>query len=171
MSKIFSIEGNFTQNGKWSQPDPSFKGKIIVEDDGSFSGYCDELYGSISSDKTRYLFGYLAQDEHGKVTGITFFKLSNDRNQAPLIYLVADLKTDRVALWGSLSLSFGTLVSSMWHGEATINVKEESDSDEVRGSITKRLDKFDANINRNGLYREEAAEQCHKIIKGLQELK
>lgn len=171
MSKIFSIEGNFTQKGEWSQPDPSFKGKIIVEDDGSFSGYCDELYGSISSDKTRYLFGHLAQDEHGEVTGIAFFKLSNDRKQAPLIYLVANLKTDRVALWGSLSLSFGTLVSCMWHGKATINTEKESDSDEVRDSITKRLNKFDANINRNRLYREEAAEQCRKIIKGLQELK
>lgn len=170
MSKIFSIEGNFTQKGEWSQPDPSFKGKIIVEDDGSFSGYCNELYGSISSDKTRYLFGHLAQDEHGEVTGIAFFKLSNDHIQAPLIYLVADLKTDRIALWGSLSLSFGTLVTCAWHGEAAIIVKEESDSDEVRDSITKRLNKFDANINRNRLYREEAAEQCRKIIKGLQEL-
>ena len=122
MSKIFSIEGNFTQEGEWSQPDPSFKGKIIVEDDGSFSGYCNELYGSISSDKTRYLFGHLAQDEHGEVTGIAFFKLSNDHIQAPLIYLVADLKTDRIALWGSLSLSFGTLVTCAWHGEAAINV-------------------------------------------------
>jgi hypothetical protein len=170
MSKIFSIEGNFTQNGEWSQPDPSFKGKIIVEDDGSFSGYCDELYGSISSDKTRYLFGHLAQDQHGKVTGIAFFKLSNDRNQVPLTYLVADLKTDRVAYWGSLSLSFATLVTCAWHGQATINVKEESDSDEVRNSVAEHLDKFDANINRNRLYREEAAERCRKTIKGLQGL-
>ena len=170
MSKIFSIEGNFTQKGKWSQPDPSFKGKIIVEDDGSFSGYCDELYGSISSHKTRYLFGHLAWDEHGKVTGIAFFKLSNDRNQVPLIYLVANLKTDRVALWGSLSLSFGTLVSCAWHGEATINTEEEPDSDEVRDSVAKRLNEFDADVNRNGPYREEAAEQCRKIIKSLQEL-
>ncbi|MCR4753049.1 MAG: hypothetical protein K5837_01350 [Candidatus Saccharibacteria bacterium] len=132
------------ENGH-SQTLPS-KGKIIVEDDGLFSGYCDELYGSISSDKTRYLFGHLAQDEHGKVTGIAFFKLSNDRNQAPLIYLVAGLKTSRVALWGSLSLSFGTLVSYMWHGEATINTEEDSDSDEVRASITKRLNEFERKV-------------------------
>ena len=62
------------------------------------------------------------------------------------------------------------LVTCAWHGEAAINVKEESDSDEVRNSVVERLDKFDANINRNRLYREEAAEQCRKIIKGLQEL-
>lgn len=109
MSRIFTIEGNFKQGGKWSQPDPSFKGEIAVEDDGDdlFSGYCDELYDSVSEDKTRYLFGFLVQNEEGEVEGAAFFKLSNDRKQAPLVYLVPSPKSGRQMQWGAMLSLFG----------------------------------------------------------------
>ena len=50
MSRIFSISGNFIQNGAWSTPDPSFSGKIVVDDNDKFYGYCDELYGKTMSE-------------------------------------------------------------------------------------------------------------------------
>ena len=31
MSRIFRISGNFKQFGEWSEPDPSFSGKIVVK--------------------------------------------------------------------------------------------------------------------------------------------
>ncbi len=141
MSRIFTIEGNFKQGGKWSQPDPSFKGEIAVEDDGDglFSGYCDELYDSVSEDKTRYLFGFLVQNEEGEVEGAAFFKLSNDRKQAQLVYLVPSPKSGRQMQWGAMLPLFGGEWVLNMQGEATVSIKEKSYSEEAKNTIDERL--------------------------------
>ena len=91
MSKIFKISGNFVQNGKWVQPDPSFAGEIVVDDDNTFHGYCNELYDTDTPvlNKTRYLAGVIATNSKTGKEGIAFFKLSNYIEQAPLLYIIS----------------------------------------------------------------------------------
>ena len=67
MSRIFTIEGNFKQGGKWSQPDPSFKGEIAVEDDGvaSVGAACETRYDVIlwSEYINNLSFTFVAEDD------------------------------------------------------------------------------------------------------------
>ena len=91
MSKLFKISGNFMQYGEWAQPDPSFTGEIVVDDDNTFHGYCNELYDTDTPvlNKTRYLAGVIATNSKTGKEGIAFFKLSNYIEQAPLLYIIS----------------------------------------------------------------------------------
>ncbi len=88
MSKIFKISGNFVQNGEWAQPDPSFTGEIVADDDNTFHGYCNELYDGDTPDlnKTRYLAGTITTNSKTGKECIVFLKLSNFIEQAPIVY-------------------------------------------------------------------------------------
>lgn len=101
MSTIFKISGNFLENGEWAQPDPSFTGEIVVDDDNTFHGYCNELYDGDTPDlnKTRYLAGVIATNSKTGKEGITFFKLSNYIEQAPLLYIISGEE----GVWGVIS--------------------------------------------------------------------
>ncbi|MBR3233327.1 hypothetical protein IKG12_00480 [Candidatus Saccharibacteria bacterium] len=101
MSKIFKISGNFVQNGKWAQPDPSFAGEIAVDDDNTFHGYCNELYNGDAPDidKTRYLAGKIATNSKTGKECIAFLKLSNFIEQAPLAYSASGEE----GVWGAFA--------------------------------------------------------------------
>ncbi len=101
MSKIFKISGNFVQNGKWAQPDPSFTGEIVVDDDNTFHGYCNELYDGDTPDlnKTRYLAGTIATNSKTGKECIAFLKLSNFIEQAPLVYSASGEE----GVWGAFA--------------------------------------------------------------------
>ncbi|MBQ3352651.1 hypothetical protein IJG91_03305 [Candidatus Saccharibacteria bacterium] len=131
MSRIFSISGNFIQNGAWSTPDPSFSGKIVVDDNDKFYGYCDELYEKtmLELNRTRYLIGVFAQNDSCTNKGISFYKLSNEGWQSPLMYVIPDLSDpeQKDATWGAFTEIFPwTGIYEMCvMGCAKINLAEE----------------------------------------------
>ena len=148
MSRIFSISGNFMQNGKWSKPDPSFKGKIVVADDGGFRGYCDELYECDMSDinKTRYIVGVLATNHGRNADSIMFYKLSNDPVQAPLLYCVLDLSDHNSGSWSAPQ--HGLFARQ---GVANITLEKEDYSEEEEDRIRAKFTELDKDLNGNGM--------------------
>jgi hypothetical protein len=135
------LTGNFEQFGKWSDPDPGFKGHIIVENDGSFIGYLIELYGPVvgmeslhnDSNRIRLITGYIADNNKNSEKGIAFLKLSEDENQSPLMYVVPDI--DQEGEWAALRMDSGCFERQ---GRAKISLEEVIESDE----ITEKVDYF-----------------------------
>ncbi len=123
MSKLYEITGRFYQDGKWSEPDPSFKGKIIVDDNKEFIGYCDELYDSDQPEvsKKRYLVGAFAPNARNGNEGIAFYKFSNYKMQTPLMYVVPDMKDPKNGAWSTLSLMLGMFLPV---GQAEVVINE-----------------------------------------------
>ncbi len=149
MSRIFSISGNFMQNGRWSEPNPSFKGKIVVADDGGFRGYCDELYECDMSDinKTRFIVGVLATNRRRNAEGIMFYKLSNDPVQAPLLYIMQDLSDSNSGSWSAP----GHIGLFVRQGEANITLEKEDYSEEEEDRIHAKFTELDKDLNGNGM--------------------
>ena len=160
MSRIFNISGNFMQFGKWSEPDPSFSGKIVVNEEDEFYGFCEELYSSNMSDdnRIRYIAGAFAENGRNGQRGIAFFKMSNDSKQAPLMYVTPDLMVPESGLWAALSI-FGYFQEQ---GRSRIVVEEETFSKEVEKSIKTKYDTLDKGINGNNELLEQI--QCCKTI-------
>ena len=158
MSKIFKISGNFRQYGEWSTPDPSFVGEIVVDDANTFCGYCDELYDSKMSalNKTRFLAGAIAPNGRNGKNGIAFYKMSNDGEQAPLMYVVPNLEDPSNGSWAALT-PFGFFQPV---GQARVEIEEKAASafgeDEKR--IKAKFDELDKNINGNDQLLEQM--QC-----------
>ncbi len=160
MSRIFNISGNFMQFGKWSEPDPSFSGQIVVNEKDEFYGFCDELYSSNMSDvnRIRYIAGAFAENGHNGQRGIAFFKMSNDSERAPLMYVTPDLMAPESGSWAALTISGYFQVQ----GRSRITVEEETFSEEVEKSIKAKYDALDKGINGNGELLEQI--QCCKDI-------
>ncbi len=160
MGRIFSISGNFTQFGRWSEPDPSFSGKIVVNDEDEFYGFCDELYKSTMSDinRTRYLAGAFAENSRNGQRGIAFYKMSNDPVQAPLMYVIPDLENPESGSWAALSV-FGHFEEQ---GKARVIIAEEAFSEEKENDIKTKYEALDKRINGN----DELLEQinCCKAL-------
>ena len=160
MSRIFNISGNFMQFGKWSEPDPSFSGKIVVNEEGEFYGFCEELYSSNMSDnnRIRYIAGAFAENGRNGRQGIAFYKMSNDSKQAPLMYVTPDLMVPESGLWAALSI-FGYFQEQ---GRSRITVEEETFSEDVENSIKAEYGNLDRGINGNDELLEQI--QCCKDI-------
>lgn len=109
MNKLYEITGRFYQDGKWSEPDPSFKGRIIVDENKEFIGYCDELYDSDQPEENRkrFLIGVFANNARNNNEGIAFYKLSNYKRQLPLMYVLPDLSDKKNGSWAVLNLMLG----------------------------------------------------------------
>ena len=136
MSRIFSISGRLI----WIKNSPGlpFHGKIVVDDDGVFYGFCDKpLNGYI------YLIGTLTEEGFGK--GSKFYMLSNNPKQAPIIYIMLGPPDSEDGMWGIVFYFYAHI-----QGEAKITVKEEVFSKEVEDSIKTKYDTLDRNANGNG---------------------
>ena len=160
MSRIFNISGNFMQFGKWSEPDPSFSGKIVVNEESEFYGFCEELYSSNMSDvnRIRYIAGAFAENGRNGYRGIAFYKMSNDPKQAPLMHVTPDLMVPESGSWAALA--FGCFLKQ---GKSRITVEEETFSKEVENNIKTQYDALNISINGN----DELLEQircCKDII-------
>lgn len=109
MNKLYEITGRFYQDGKWSEPDPSFKGRIIVNENKELIGYCDELYDSDQPEENRkrFLVGVFANNARNNNEGIAFYKLSNYKRQLPLMYVLPDLSDKKNGSWAVLNLMLG----------------------------------------------------------------
>lgn len=144
MSKIFKISGNFMENGGWAQPDPSFVGEIVADDDNTFHGYCNELYDGDTPDlnKTRYLAGTIATNSKTGKECIAFFKLSNYIEQAPLLYIISGEE----GVWGAIF---------PWRGradcfvvdEARVKIEEVTYDLEDEQRIENKFNELDMSIN------------------------
>ncbi len=157
MSKIFKISGNFIQYGKWSEPDPSFAGEIVVDDTNIFCGYCDELYevDVPVNYKTRFIAGAFAPNGRNGKIGIAFYKMSNNYDifVDPLMYVIPDLDDVGSGSWATGS--FGRFVQQ---GKAKVIVEEVTYSEDEANRIKSQFEKIDRSINLNDQLLEQM--QC-----------
>ena len=160
MSRIFRISGNFMQFGRWSEPDPSFSGKIVVNEENEFCGFCEELHHSnvLDVDRIRYIAGAFAENGRNGRRGVALYKMSNDPEQSPLMYVVPDLVIPDSGSWAALSI-FGFFQEK---GRAKIIVEEEVFSKEEENSIKAKYDALNQGINGN--YELIGQIQCCKDI-------
>lgn len=161
MSRIFIISGNFMQHGRWSEPDPSFVGKIVVDETDNFFGICEELYDCqrLGISRTRYLVGAFAPNGRNGRRGIAFYKMSNDPEQVALMYVVPDLTDPSCGSWAALSM-FGVFQAQ---GKARIMVEEEAFSEQEERRIATKYEALNRNLNSN----EELIDQidcCKNIL-------
>ena len=164
MSKIFRISGNFKQSGKWSKPDPSFSGKIVVDEDGIFYGFCDELYSeNIMSDlnRVRYLSGALGPNGFNGNQGIAFYKMSNYFPQNPLMYIVPDLICMDSGGWYALERGLNLFALK---GMAKVSIEEEIYSEEEEASIRAKFELLDKGINCHYVLIEMARDYCKEVL-------
>ena len=162
MSKIFKISGNFTQKGEWIKPDPSFTGKIVVDDANAFYGYCNEIYDSHMPkvNKTRFLVGAFAPNGKDGKLGIAFYKISNDLDQAPLMYVVPDLDDTENGSWAVL-YPFIIFAHFTQQGKAKITVEEVIYSKDKANRIKSRFEKLDRSIPyADQLLSQEQQQRC-----------
>ena len=161
MSRIFSISGNFMQYGEWAEPNPSFSGKIVVDENDEFYGFCEELYANTMSDinRIRYLAGAFANNGRDGKRGIAFYKMSNEPRQAPLMYVIPNLEAPKTGSWAALSAFTGLFD---FQGKADITVEEEAFSAEEEANIKAKYDALDKRINGHDELLEQI--QCCKDI-------
>lgn len=162
MSRIFSISGNFMQRGEWVEPNPSFSGKIVVDKNDEFYGFCEELCASTMSDidRIRYLAGAFANNGRDGERGIAFYKMSNEPMQAPLMYVMPNLKVPKTGFWAKLHLLMGYFISQ---SDADITVKEEAFSAEEEANIKAKYDALDKNINAHSILLKQI-QHCKNCI-------
>lgn len=168
--KIFELSGNFQQYGNWAQPDPSFKGEILVDDNGQFTGYCYELYASDSPkiNNTRYLVGYYGDNPNSE-KGIAFFKLSNLEIQSPLLYVQEDLN-EKEGRWSALrncivtdGICFGIGYDFSVQGLATLAIRELAYSDDAAEKIKEKYEELDKENSLNSLMLDNTV-CCEELV-------
>lgn len=150
MGKIFKITGNYMQYGMWAIPDPSFAGEIVVDDDNTFKGYCDELYESEQPDenKLRFLFGKFGKSKENSTDGLVFLKLSNFERQSPLLYVVHDFEDQSNNHWAALRIHFDSAEFEP-QGAATIKIEEVEYSAEREKAILDKYNQIECEDNLN----------------------
>ncbi len=146
MSKIYRITGNFMQNKRWAEPNPAFVGWICEEDEaeGEFFGFCEELYYNESmptESRIRYLTGAFAPNGRNGNMGIAFYKLSNDPNLDPLMYVIPDLTNPNCGEWAAPSIFDGFFHRQ---GRAMISVIEDF-SGKTEEFVQKKYEDLDLN--------------------------
>lgn len=154
MGRIFKLKGNFTQSMKWAnEKSPAFVGEIVIEDDGTFHGYCDELYESdaVGEDRTRYLAGMSMGD------GIAFYKLSNLEPQLPLFFLVPKVE-ETIGYWATFSVH-----GCFKQGAAVVVLEEQPYSKESEDVIKGIFSDVDRTVNRNYEYLDEV-QRCQDVL-------
>lgn len=118
--KVFSIEGKFQQNGRYSELPADFKGFFVLEESGQIKGYMEEQYSS-RYDSTRYIHGQY--DE--ATNNLVYLKMSTERELAPLLYCFPNLERD--GCWTVFSPMFGGFFAfGMAEGYAKATIKEDT---------------------------------------------
>ncbi len=143
MGKIFKVTGNYKQNGKWATPDPSFVGKIVVDNLGRFCGYCDELYESEQPEenKLRFIYGQFGKSLKNGKDAFVFYKLSNYEEQKPLLYEVIDKEDPSSWKWSALNMHWFSSTFSPQDG-AKVDLEELEYSEEEAAAIRGRYGKI-----------------------------
>ena len=157
--RIFEIEGNFEQHGRWSEPDPGFEGIFFVNDDGYLYGYMDEQYPTPYNAR-RFIAGYYSENQ--EIGGICFYKLSNTDGLAPLTYTFPIWA--EFGEWAALSLFSGMMSRQ---GKAKCVVKEIECSPELVDKIQSEFDKVDTSVNFNGEILDQIA-CCKDLLENIE---
>lgn len=166
MSRIFNISGNFKQYeyGRWAEPNSSFSGKIIANDNDEFYGCCEGLYDSINiafnANLTQYLAGAFVQNDRNGQQGIVFYKMFNDPRLDPVMYAVPNLTDPEGNLWKLVCLPVYCFLK---RGKVIITIEEEAFSKEAEDSIKTKYDTLDKNIGWNGVLPKQI-HRCKDII-------
>ena len=162
MSRIFKISGNFKQFGEWAEPDPAFSGKIVVDENtDEFYGYCYELYvGHLpESSGLRFLVGAFAPNARNGNRGIAFYKLSNDLNIDPYMYVTPDLTNPESGEWSALG-TFGIYFERV--DKSRVMIEEMAYSEEEEKRIKSTYEKIDRNREANKVMLDQV--HCCKDI-------
>ncbi|MDD3035390.1 MAG: hypothetical protein PHO93_00535, partial [Candidatus Saccharimonadaceae bacterium] len=152
LPKTKRIFGNFEQFGEWSNPDPSFDGHIIVDDDGKFIGYQNELYGAVAGmedlcndlNNIRFVTGYIVNNGKDGAEGVCYLKLSQDSKQSPLLYVIPDITKD--GQWAA-----GSVDDFLYRGHARVSLEEVAESDVITtkvDNLRKLIQDNDGSMNR-----------------------
>lgn len=117
--KVFSIEGKFQQNGRYSELPADFKGFFVLED-GQIKGYMEEQYSS-HYDSERYIHG--KYDE--ATNNLVYLQMSTERELSPLLYCFPNLERD--GCWTAFSPMFGGFfIFGQAEGDAKATIKEDT---------------------------------------------
>lgn len=166
LSKIFKISGNYTQDGKWAEPDPAFAGEIVVDETGKFCGWCEELCGRYADTdatqkmpaKIRYLVGAVAKESEGY--SLSFFKMTNEAQLMPLFYEIHGVSTTN-GYWAARDLCCGFAAQ----GNARALLEELPYSEKDADRIKKRFREVDEDVNGNSaLIREVGLWQQKNLV-------
>ncbi len=114
--KIFSIEGKFQQNGRYSELPADFKGYFVLEESGQIKGYIEEQYSSCY-DAERYIHGKYDESNHNLV----YLQMSTEHKLSPLLYCFPNLEND--GCWTSFSPIFRGFYIE---GYAKATIKEDT---------------------------------------------
>ncbi|MBR0133755.1 hypothetical protein IJM16_00610 [Candidatus Saccharibacteria bacterium] len=162
MSRIFKISGNFKQFGEWMEPDPAFSGEIVVDEKtNEFYGYCHELYaeGVLKSYRLRFIVGAFAPNARNGNQGIAFYKLSNDLNIDPYMYVTPDLTNPESGEWSALGI-FGIYFERV--DKSRVMIEEMAYSKEEEKRIKSTYEKIDRNRKANKVMLDQV--HCCKDI-------
>lgn len=118
--RVFSIEGKFQQNGRYSQLPADFKGYFVLEESGQIKGYMEEQYSS-RYDAERYIYG--KYDE--ATNNLVYLKMSTERKLSPLLYCFPNLEKD--GYWTAFSPMFGGFFAfDRAEGYAKVTIREDT---------------------------------------------
>ena len=118
--KVFSIDGKFQQNGKYSELPADFKGFFVLEESGQIKGFMQEQYSSRYSPE-RYIHGKYNESTNNLV----YLKLSTERELCPLLYCFPSLERD--GCWTAFSPIFGGFFPfGESEGYAKVIIKEDT---------------------------------------------
>ena len=134
--RVFSIEGKFQQNGRYSELPADFKGFFVLDDSGQIQGYMEEQYSS-PYDRERYIYGQYDETTNNLV----YLKMSTEREPSPLLYCFPNLERD--GCWTAFSPMFGgffTFGQAEGYAKATIKEDTSMSSDEVLAKYNKIVD-------------------------------
>ena len=151
MSKVFDVSGNFKKGGKWICPEVAFTGEIVLDDDSSLCGYCNDYTGKIW-----YLVGaHTDKDEIGNT--IEFYMLSNDHHQTPFLCIFPDIADGKGTWWECVNNCKGERFFRS-ENEAKLNINHERQSYQEEQRVRSRFNEVELSVLMN-----------HKIVTTLLE--
>ena len=168
MGKIFRISGNFKDHGEWRDPDPSFEGEILVDDDDNFTGYCNELYSvrpELEPDlkgkyEFRFLAGSFANNGKNGEKGICFYKMSNSSEIESIVCLVPDLHDPENGTYYFV----GPFTIFLPEDGIRVKLEEVAFSNEEAGRIIDNFVNLDTKIYMNDALLKKQFSRCRKAL-------
>jgi hypothetical protein len=131
--RVFSIEGKFQQNGRYSELPADFNGYFVLEESGQIKGYMEEQYSSPYNTE-RYIYGKYDETNNNLV----YLKLSTERKLSPLIYCFPNLEKE--GYWTPFYHIFGDFFEDgnfLGHSKATIKEDTQMSPDEILARYSK----------------------------------
>lgn len=117
--RVFSIEGKFQQNGRYSNLLADFEGYFVLDKSKRIRGYTEEKYAT-QFNHHRYIYGQY--DE--KRNNLVFLKMSTGHELSPLLYCFPDLEID--GCWTEFSPMFKGFFPWGQKEKAKVTIRKET---------------------------------------------